>query len=112
MSFVVNILLCIFSVIVAGYLFLKKKFSYFEENGIPHIKPTSWLAGNMKGVGTEFHLSEFFDKLYKEIGTQDVIAGFYGMFMPSYLVTDLELIRYFDSSEPNSSVIQVLFSQG
>lgn len=61
---------------VVGYLFLKKKFSYFEENGIPHIKP-SWIFGNMDGIGRKFHMSDFILRLYQECKGKDVIAGFY-----------------------------------
>lgn len=88
-SILIYVLLPLFAV---GYLFLKKKYAYFEENNIPHIKP-SWAFGNMNGVGSSFHMVDLMMKIYKECKEKDVIAGFYTLFSPSLIITDLELVK-------------------
>lgn len=91
-NFVDVVLYIILPIITAGYLFLKKKFSFFADRNIPHIKP-SWLLGNMDGVGKTISMMDFMRTLYDECKGKDVIAGFYTMFAPSFIVTDLELVK-------------------
>lgn len=81
------------ALIIIGYLFLKKKFSFFEENGIPHIKPTSLILGNMDGVGKTINFGDFMLNLYKKTKGKDVIAGYYTFFLPKIVITDLELAK-------------------
>lgn len=81
------------AVAVAGYWFLKRRYSYFEAKGIPHIKP-SWISGNMDGVGQRFHLADFMVRLYQEYKGKDVIAGFYSFVgESSIIITDLEVTQ-------------------
>jgi cytochrome P450 family 6 len=77
---------------VAGlFFFLKKKYSYFEDRGIPHIKP-SLIFGNLPLFGAQ-HMGDALTKLYNEAKNKDVIAGFY-MFVNRWIVvTDLELVK-------------------
>ena len=94
MDFVNILLFIILPLLGALYLFLKKKFSYFEEKGIPHIKPSSWFLGNLTGVGKTIHFVEFIKQVYEESKKKgDVIGGFYSMFTPTLIVNDLELIK-------------------
>lgn len=92
MSFFDILIYVLVPLVVVGYLFLKKKFSYFDENGIPHIKPV-WPYGNMKGVGKDIHMVDLMHKIYNECKEKDVIAGFYTLFSPSLIITDLELVK-------------------
>lgn len=94
MSFLKNLLYFVVPLVIAGYFYLKKKFAYFEENGIPHIKPASLLYGNMSDLGKSMHLVDFLQKLYKEAKEKDVIAGFYTLFSRSIIATDLELVKH------------------
>lgn len=80
-------------IVACVYLFQKKKFSYFSENDIPHIPPTSWFMGNVAGVGTKYHFIDVLQKVYSECKDKDVIAGLYQMFLPIIIVTDLELLK-------------------
>lgn len=82
-----------FVVVVSLYLFVKKKFEFFKKNGIPHMKPNSWLLGNLGEVTTKIHMADFFRQTYEEFKGKDVIAGYYSMFTPTILVTDLETIK-------------------
>lgn len=77
--------------VAVGYWFLKKKYSYFEDRGIPFIKP-SWL-GNLGGVGQTVHIIDVVRKIYDNAREKDVITGFFTAFHPTLVVTDLELIK-------------------
>lgn len=90
------------SLIAFAFLFVKKRFSVFSEKGIPHIKPNSWILGNMSGVGTTEHFSSLLQKTYEQCKDEDVIAGFYTMMTPSIVLTDLELIKTVLVKEFNS----------
>lgn len=93
MSLVDVLLYLVVPVFVVGYLFLKRKYSHFEEQGIPHMTPTSWLLGNVSLVGKKYHFVDFIRQLYEETKGKDLIAGFYGSFVPTIIITDLELIK-------------------
>ncbi|XP_037045357.1 probable cytochrome P450 6a13 [Bradysia coprophila] len=87
-------LISILVVVVATvYFFLKRKFSYFERHGIPHIKPESWILGNLNGVGRTIHLNDLLQKVYDNAKGKDVIAGFYALFSPGMVFVDLDLIK-------------------
>lgn len=101
MIFVDIFLYVILPLLLVAFLFLKKKFSFFEDNGIPHIKPSSWITGNVGDFGKKIHFAEFIHNLYAECKGKDVIAGFYGMFIPSFIVTDLELVKQITVKEFN-----------
>lgn len=101
MNFADILLYVVVPLIVAGYLFLKKKYSYFEENGIPHIKP-SFIFGNIKGVGKTVHFIDVLQNVYEEAKDKDVIGGFYSMIAPSLIVTDLELVKLITIKEFNT----------
>lgn len=92
MNFVEFFLYIIVPVSVGLYFFLKKKFDYFEERGIPYTKP-SWIFGNMSGVGRTRHMYDVMNSLYEEHKGKDVMAGFFTLFSPSIIVTDLDLIK-------------------
>lgn len=77
MMLLLNVLLYVFlPLVIAAYWYLKKTYSYFEDRGIPFIKP-AWFYGNMDGVGKTTHLAHVIRKLYNECKGKDVIAGFY-----------------------------------
>lgn len=92
MSFSDFLLYVLLPAAVAGYFYLKKKYSYFDEKNIPHIKP-SLLYGNMVGVGKTVHMVDTMMKIYDECKGKDVLAGFYTLISPSLIVTDLELVK-------------------
>jgi cytochrome P450 family 6 len=74
------------------YYYLKKKFSFFKNRGIPHVEP-SWPMGNLKGISTEYHFFELVQKLYRENKGKDVIAGVYSFVNPVFMITDPELAK-------------------
>lgn len=93
MNLVETLLYFVLPLVAAAFLFLKKNFAYFEEHGIPHVKPNSWLLGNLGEVTTKIHLVDFFRQTYEACKGKDVIAGYFSMFTPTILLTDLEMIK-------------------
>jgi cytochrome P450 family 6 len=108
MNFIEFLLYFVLPALAAVYLFLKKKYSYFEEQGIPHLKP-SLLFGNIYGVGSKIHLADLTQKIYDQCKGKDVIAGFYTLISPSIFVTDLELIKQITVKDFNTFVDRGVF---
>lgn len=92
MNFVEFLVYIIVPIGVGIYLFLKKKFDYFEERGIAYTKP-SFIFGNMKGVGSTKHMADLMTELYEAHKEKDIMAGFFTMFNPSVIITDLDLVK-------------------
>lgn len=76
------------------YLLLNRKFNFWSRHGIPHLKPRSWIFGNLKGVGQK-NVAEYLGCVYDEMRRVglDKIAGFYFFTEPALLATDPENIR-------------------
>ncbi|KAL1129182.1 hypothetical protein AAG570_013712 [Ranatra chinensis] len=78
------------------WLYLRHKFSYWKERGVPYEKPHI-LFGNMKDVfllrKTE---SQVMDRLYKEFKGHPYF-GVYYLWRPVLVVTDTDLIKAFYS---------------
>lgn len=108
MSLVDILLYIVLPLISIGYVFLKKKYAFFEEQGIPHLKP-SMIYGNMDGVGKSRHMVDLVIKLYNETRGKDVIAGFYTLFSPSLVVTDLEIVKHITVKDFNNFVDRGVF---
>ena len=99
------VFLPVFSVV---YLYLKKKYSVFEDNDIPHIKP-SMIYGNVNGVGSKTHMADIMKTVYNACKKKDVIAGFFTLFSPSLIATDLELIKQILVKDFNSFIDRGVF---
>lgn len=80
--------------IVVGliYYWFRKQFSFFEENGFEHEKPT-FPFGNLKGVGSELRLSEKIDESYKKFKGKAPAFGIYFFTNPTVVLTDLDVIK-------------------
>lgn len=90
----VNILIYfVLPLAAAVYFFLKKRFAHFEENGIPFVKPNSWMLGNMGEVRTKIHMVDLFRQIYEACKGKDVIAGYFTSVSPTILITDLEMLK-------------------
>lgn len=105
MDLLSSLIYIVLTIFLVTYFLLKKSYSHFEDRGIPHIKPTSWLLGNMKNVGKTIHMMELVKKIYEE-GTRrgDVIAGLYSSFEPTLIITDLDLIKQITVKDFNNFV--------
>jgi cytochrome P450 family 6 len=94
--------------VTATYFFVKKKYSYFENRGVPCIKP-SFPFGNLQGLGSKLHMFDLMLKAYSELKDKGTIAGFYNLFQPIYLVTDLEVVTAITVKDFNKFVNRGLF---
>ena len=83
---------CFGHVVDFRYWYLKKKFTYFEEQGIPHLKP-EFIFGNAKEIGKTKHYIDVFSEVYNKAKHKDVVGGFYASISPQLIVTDLELVE-------------------
>ena len=79
-------------IIFAVYFLVERKYSYFSNRNILHMKPTLVL-GNLDGLGTKYHFSDKIKIIYDEFKGKDVIAGMYQSIIPALIVTDLDLVR-------------------
>ncbi|KAJ6633846.1 putative cytochrome P450 6a14, partial [Pseudolycoriella hygida] len=81
------------STIIAFYFWARNRYNYFEERGFLSKTPI-FPYGNLKGVGTRFHISRTLKKFYDEFKDQAPVHGIYQMFLnPTFVVTDLNLIK-------------------
>lgn len=99
----------ILSILTAIFIFVKKKFSFFEEHGIPYVKP-SFPLGNMQGIGSKYHMSEIIQKVYEECKDKGKIVGFYNLIQPVYLLTDLETVKVVAVKDFNNFVNRGVFN--
>lgn len=88
-----QLFLCILlPLLTTFYVWGKKKLNVLQEKGVPCLEP-SFPLGNMSGIGTKVHFNERCQEIYEAFKKTDKIAGFYSMFEPTLLLTDLDLIK-------------------
>ncbi|XP_055697199.1 probable cytochrome P450 6a14 [Phlebotomus papatasi] len=80
------------TIAIVGYFYVKKKYKYWEERGIPYLKPTFPL-GTSSGIGFKKHVSQVFQETYRELKGKDVVGGMYFLTEPSLLALDLDFIK-------------------
>ena len=79
-------------IIVLIYFWLKKKFSYWEERGVPSV-PGKLPLGSVNGLGSKFHTSVLFKRFYDEHKGKGPGVGFYMMTQPAFLLTEPDLVK-------------------
>lgn len=83
----------LFGAAVAFYYWIQSRAGYFERLGFLSKKPT-FPHGNLKGVGTELHLSHVLKQCYEEFKNKAPAYGLYQFLMsPTFIVTDLDVIK-------------------
>lgn len=75
------------------YFWMRKKYSFFEENGFLFEKPT-FPFGNLKGVGKDFHVVYKTEELYNKFKGKAKAFGMYFFTSPVTVVTDLETVKH------------------
>lgn len=87
-------ILTLLSVILALLLyFVKRKFSYWKDMGVPFEKPV-FPFGNIKGTGRDFHLSMIMTRLYEKLKSHGTpFSGMFFFFSPVALVTSLDFAK-------------------
>lgn len=95
-------------VVAAVFFYVKKKYSYFEKHGIPHMKP-SFPLGNLQGLGSKYHMFDVMMNSYNQLKGKGSIGGFYNIFEPTYLVTDIEVLKAITVKDFNKFVNRGVF---
>lgn len=92
MSFVIELIAVIAAIAATIYFFVKKRFNYWEERGIPYVKP-SFPFGTLDLKNTK-HYSVQVQEEYAQF--KDKPAPFYGVFQfftPILTATDLDFVK-------------------
>ncbi|XP_055716561.1 probable cytochrome P450 6a21 [Phlebotomus papatasi] len=87
------IFVTIVSVIVSGYFYVKNKYRYWEDRGVPYVKP-KFPFGILKGMGSDRHPSQIFSDAYKELKGKGPFGGVHFFVRPVVLPTDLDFLRH------------------
>lgn len=74
------------------YFYFKRRYSFFDRDGVPHIKP-KFPLGNVQGMGQNYHMIEVLMNIYDQLKSKGGVVGFYSLAEPIYLVTDVEVLR-------------------
>lgn len=74
------------------YFWIKKKYSFFEENGFLYEKPT-FPFGNLKGAGKDFHIISRVKEYYDKFKGKAPAFGIYFFTNANIVITDLEMIK-------------------
>ena len=75
------------------YLFVKRKYSYWKDMGIPYIEPI-FPFGNVKGSGKDFHFSEVMTRAYNQLKEKETpFCGLYFFLSPVALVTSIDFVK-------------------
>ncbi|GAB0087590.1 Cytochrome P450 [Sergentomyia squamirostris] len=86
------ILVTVVTLLVAGYLYVKKKFQYWEEKDVPHLKP-KFPMGNLQGMGTTKHTTQIFTDAYNKLKGKDLFGGIYFFTKPVVIPLDLDFLK-------------------
>ncbi|KRJ98365.1 uncharacterized protein Dyak_GE19208, isoform D [Drosophila yakuba] len=73
-------------------LFYHNTYTYWARMGVPHERPLP-LIGNMKGIGTKYHLRDINQRVYDKFKGKAPIAGMFLFIKRAAMVTDLDLIK-------------------
>lgn len=74
------------------YFYLRNKFNYFQNRGIICDPPTL-LLGNLNGIGTKIHISQYLKSIYEKFKFDNKVCGFYLLHQATLVVLDLDLIK-------------------
>lgn len=80
------------AIVGAVYFYIRRKYSFFQENGFLHEKP-EFPFGNLKGVGKKFHQVYKMKELYERFKGKAPAFGIYFFITPTVVITDLELVK-------------------
>lgn len=91
-----NLLVFLASILFLGYLYIKKKFSFWADRGVPTVKPV-FPFGNLKGVSYSLNHGERMQEIYQELKknnpNKSPIGGVYSFIGADAIVLDVELLR-------------------
>lgn len=78
--------------IIVILIFLRNKQTYWHRKGVPYIE-SHLIWGNIKGVGSKYHIMDPINDVYNKFKSSSVIAGITDLLGNSYVATNLDLIK-------------------
>ncbi|XP_060651793.1 probable cytochrome P450 6a14 [Drosophila nasuta] len=75
------------------YNFYQNTFNYWKNRGVPSERPLP-IIGNMKGVGSKYHLRDINARIYKKFKGTTPFAGMFMFFTRTALILDLDLVKH------------------
>lgn len=84
---------CVLLIALLGYVYVKRKYSYWADRGVPFLPP-KFPGGNMDGVGKTITVGELMQKFYFKLKGKGPVGGIYFLTKPSAVITDLELLKH------------------
>lgn len=79
-------------ILVLLYFYIKKKFRYWADRGVPFLEPEIPF-GNIRGLNSKISLAEFTENAYKKLKGKGILAGLYFYTKPVLFPLDLDLIK-------------------
>uniref|UniRef100_A0A1Q3FIT7 Putative cytochrome p450 n=1 Tax=Culex tarsalis TaxID=7177 RepID=A0A1Q3FIT7_CULTA len=92
MTLLNTLLYLVLPAVALSYLFIRRKFSYWADRNVPHA-PGSFPLGSLQGMGSKYHMTQIFERIYQQFKNVSPAAGFYLTMRPTLMVTDLELVK-------------------
>lgn len=86
------IIIAISTILILITIIIKRKYDYFKDRGIPHLKPY-WPLGNFWKVGLSVHFINRVNEIYRRCKGSAKICGFYIFTIPVYIILDVEIIK-------------------
>lgn len=87
------IILTIVTILIGVYFWLKQRYQFWKNRGVPYLKPTSLIFGNNGDVVTgKLSLPANTLKIYNALAPNK-FAGIYIFYKPILFVRDAELIK-------------------
>lgn len=79
-------------ILILVFFYFKNAFNFWRNRGIP--QRTQWnILGDFWDVGFKYHSNEKIDLMYKEFKNKAPFFGFYSLWVPMAIITDLDLMR-------------------
>lgn len=78
--------------ITLSILFVRKKYSFWERNGVPFIQPR-FPFGNIQAVGRRVHSSQLMTKFYNQMKGKHPFGGIFFFTNPVALALDLDFVK-------------------
>ncbi|GAB0100090.1 hypothetical protein DMENIID0001_160740 [Sergentomyia squamirostris] len=90
---VIDVILLLIAVIFLSISYVKKKYRYWEDRGVPFVKP-AFPKGNVSSMGKSEHFFELTRRLYFELKKEGkMLGGMYFTIQPAVLALDLDFVK-------------------
>ena len=86
------LLVAVSTVLLLGYYYVKRQFSYWKVRGVPYVKPV-FPMGNLTGLAKKSSMAEIWQRAYEELKGKGRVGGVFFMTAPAAMALDLDLLR-------------------